>query len=309
MANLIFEYGVTKKLSDLPPNSIALDGYVQGPEIDNENKRYSFDHHANCVRFCTLSTVEQSFLALQLGLRPDSETKIFSNMLDADTVFSVWLLDKASKGQYVIDDYDVIKAMKEIGLVDAHGPIFKPHPLHEYGVISPAPWEREKQTVEELMKGLKALDEWYEIGKIPVAVPDKEIEAVMWVPGSGLQVTKVSKGFAELYSKGALAGVLIDDAANGTKTYTVGKKSEFVSMMIGPGSDKRPVTDVIEYRIDTLLGALAIAEIEQNPKQGLAENWGGATTVGGSPRNADKSSSVLPPSEVVRIMRRFLPSL
>lgn len=148
VAKIIFEYGVTKPISDLPDNSIALDGYVQGPEIDNIGERYSFDHHAGCIRFCTLSTVQQVHLALSLGLLVGEDTKVFANMLDADTVMSVWLLENAwRKG--LVQAPHVIQAVTEIGIVDSHGPIFVVHPLHEYGVIAPAPWQREKQTMED----------------------------------------------------------------------------------------------------------------------------------------------------------------
>jgi len=57
-------------MDELPPRTIALDGAVAGPHLDPVHQRYSFDHHANCLRLITRASCEQVFDALLLGLDP-----------------------------------------------------------------------------------------------------------------------------------------------------------------------------------------------------------------------------------------------
>jgi hypothetical protein len=87
--------------------------------------------------------------------------------------------------------------------------------------------------------------------------------------------------------------------------YTIGKRSDLVPLAVGPGAIKRPPTSNDDYRSDTILGALALAELEANPEQSHAANWGGASSIGGGPRNTDGSQSRLKPEQVLEICRRF----
>ena len=72
--DIVIKRGEVVALEDLPPYSIALDGFVQGPQIDTVNHRYSFDHHKGCLRFCTTSACMQAWTAVLLGLEPDKFT-------------------------------------------------------------------------------------------------------------------------------------------------------------------------------------------------------------------------------------------
>ena len=78
-----FRYGSTINPEEMAPGTIYLDGACRGPKIDVEKRSYSFDHHAECSRFATLSTCEQVLLALDLGLNPEG-MEIVLNDLDAD---------------------------------------------------------------------------------------------------------------------------------------------------------------------------------------------------------------------------------
>ena len=92
-----FQYGLTIAQDEMTSNTVYLDGVVRGPVIKNENRSYSFDHHAECVRAFTLATCQQVALALKLGW--DSRgLEVVCNDLDADTVVSVWLLLHSRKG-------------------------------------------------------------------------------------------------------------------------------------------------------------------------------------------------------------------
>ncbi|EFC81113.1 hypothetical protein [Parafrankia sp. EUN1f] len=87
----VVEPGVCVPLTDLPPFSIALDGYVQGPALDTDLHRFSFDHHGECLRLMTAATCRQVADALLLGLEPARYT-VYVNDLDADTVLATALL-------------------------------------------------------------------------------------------------------------------------------------------------------------------------------------------------------------------------
>ena len=86
-----FVFGQVVDFGALAPNTIALDGAVQGPQIDAASRRFSFDHHAGCTRLVTLATCQQVALALELGLVVDEATEVVINDLDADTVVGVFI--------------------------------------------------------------------------------------------------------------------------------------------------------------------------------------------------------------------------
>src|SRR5581483_736444 len=93
---LVLELGHEWTFDDLPPGSIALDGAVQGPRVDAAARRFSFDHHAGCVRLLTSATCRQVFDALLMGLDP-AGMRVHVNDLDGDTVLSLWLLEQAPR--------------------------------------------------------------------------------------------------------------------------------------------------------------------------------------------------------------------
>lgn len=76
--------------------------------------------------------------------------------------------------------------------------------------------------------------------------------------------------------------------SDGTSEYTVGKASEFVD----------------GFDVPALLASLGESELRANPRQDPACNWGGGSTIGGSPRNADGSASRLSSDEVIRVVER-----
>lgn len=300
MARINFTFGQVCAFSALPENSIALDGAVQGPAVDAEKRRFSFDHHAGCTRLVTLATCQQVATAIRLGLVIDEATEIVINDLDADTVLAVWLLLHSER----VDEPRIKELVDRVGLTDAHGPIFAPHPIHRE--LAPAYGSKEPQTLVMLESFLLKLDtyangEWKE----PPARPERKSDGFAWSPKTGWVSVSGVTGFDAVYSAGNLAGVLYADAPNGTRMYTVGKRSDLVPLPVGPGAVVRPPKSSEDYRKDTILGALALKEIEVNPDQSHSANWGGATTVGGSPRNPDSSQSRLTPEQVLEICKGF----
>ena len=89
--DLVIERGRVVPFSQLPPGSIALDGYVQGPALNLDDNKYSFDHHDGCIRTFTSATCRQVFDCLLLGFDPTG-MNVYVNDVDGDTALSIWLL-------------------------------------------------------------------------------------------------------------------------------------------------------------------------------------------------------------------------
>lgn len=295
-----FTFGQVLDFGTLPANSIALDGACQGPAVDAATRRFSFDHHAGCVRLVTLATCQQVATAIRLGLVVDEQTEVVINDIDADTTLSVWLLLNPER----VNEAKVAELIERVGLTDAHGPIFVPHPIHRE--LAP-PWGSKDPQTLDMLQGFLAKVTAFADGtwQEPAARPERLADGFGWHPVRGWFTLTGVTGFDTAYGEGALVAVLYTDAPHGTRMYTVGKRSDLVPFPVGPGARARPPQSAADYIEDTLLGRLALAELEGNPEQAHAANWGGATTVGGSPRNPDGSQSRLTPEQVLEICKSF----
>jgi len=300
MPKINFSYGQVVEFETLTPNTIALDGAVQGPKMDPKTRRFSFDHHAECERMVTLATCQQVHTALHLGLVVDEETEIVINDIDADTVVSVWLLQNPERAS----EPKIAELVERIGRTDAYGPIYPAHFVH--GMISLGYGNTEDQTLAKLEEFLQVVTD-YADGKLeePEAKADP-CEGYGWSPKAGWQHFELENGFDEMYESGCLAGFIYAPIGEtGTYFYMVAKRSDLVPVRLGPGSAVRPVADPEQFDKTTLLGSLAVAELTVNPEQSLAATWGGGSSVGGSPRNEDGSGSKLGPKEVLAIFEAF----
>ncbi len=298
MAVLRFNYGVVVTLDDLPRNAVALDGYVQGPQVNSVERKYSFDHHGGCQRLATLSSCQQVYVALKSGLVIDDQTEIFCNDLDADTVLSAWLLQNVPGNPEVLVDPRVIELVMAVGFCDAHGPSFTKHPMHD--AIGPAWWAKDKQTMDGLLEYLAVLDRWY-AGEVDETSRKEPARGYGLKSTGGWVPVESPDGFGPLYDQGYLAVALVKEAASGSLEWVIAKRSDLVPLAIGP-ADSSP--DRSGSYLPTLLGELATLE------QGFTgcspqENWGGGTSVGGSPRRAGGVGSLLDEKFVVRLLNRF----
>lgn len=292
--------GATISFADLPAHSVALDGYVQGPEIDAARRRFSFDHHAGCVRHATLSTCEMTLDALRVGLNP-SDLQIYLNDLDPDTVLATWLLLRPE----VVQLESVCNAVRAAGRRDALGPACG------LGLTPTLRWAlapMRSRTAD--LRGLtmaqwrvvlndcvERLDTWFAAGaptssekmvpaEEPAVTPRLVHDGGSWqlVEGPGVL------GFAPLYEAGVRAAVVMRSLEDGTFEYAIGKASDFVD----------------GFDVPAILAALCDEELGANPGQDRSRNWGGASTIGGSPRNADGSGSRLAPAQVVAVVERVV---
>lgn len=300
LGRIHIDRGATVAFAELPDHSVALDGYVQGPAIDAARRRFSFDHHAGCVRHATLSTCEMTLDALRVGLDP-TDLRIYVNDLDADTVLAIWLLLRPAAGGSAA----VGTAIRAAGRRDALGPACG------FGLVPALRWalapmrtrttELRSLTIPEwrdiLGMCVERLDAWFLAGapedsaameapEEPAPVSTVLHDAGEWqlVEGAGVL------GFVPLYEAGLRAAVVLRRLHDGTFEYAVGKASEFVD----------------GFDVPAVLAALRDAELLANPEQDVDRNWGGGSTIGGSPRNADGSASRLPPERVVALVERVL---
>lgn len=297
MDNVCFRYGVVLgSVEEMPPNSIALDGYVAGPQVDAENRRFSFDHHANCLRLVTLSTCEQVMIALALGLVVSPATLIYVNDHDADSVLAAWLLLDAREGGTAYQETRVKILVRAVGLVDSHGPVFRIDPLHR--TVGSAPWDK-NQSKERLIEFIQRVERWYATKEAPTAEPERPSSGFGLRATGGWVPVESADGFGALYAAGYLAAALHTPAPNGTTSWTIGKRSDLVPLALGPAEAVRGSGEFLP----TVLGKLAAAECEKGCP--VAETWGGASSIGGSPRRPDKSGSTLTTEEVLDVLQTF----
>jgi hypothetical protein len=298
MKNTIrFVEGDVANIEALPPDSIALDGYVQGPIAGDQQDRWSLDHHDGCVRLYTLATCEQVRAHICLGGPAWFKGReVFLNDLDGDTLLSLWLIENPDRA----NEKTVRTLVRAVGAVDAHGPAgnlllssgeaelanqFFWHAIKPVTALRGkvrevfSDWPR---LVEECLAGITALID----GTLGVASQSNlerlDISTEVLIRGHKFALgTSEGFGFMELYARGYDGGILYKDAAHGTRTYTLAKRSDLVNIPVGPVSDP-----------NSMLGRLAAAE----------PGWGGGSTIGGSPRGEAGRSSNLKPDEVWAIV-------
>lgn len=274
--NIIIERGVNYKLQDLPKFSIALDGVVQGPQLDTDNHRYSFDHHFGVLRYCTNATCMQTWTAVLGGLEPEKYT-IFLNDVDVDVCMSVWCLKNPDRCSEPVAK----KLIDAVNIGDMHAGAI---PLN--GMAKVVEWVSAPQTdsiknsdYEKLSNdGLKTILEStlhridrYINGEAAAEIAEQDMS-------SNFKILRQENGwvlvespdphvYTKLYRAGFDRIVLLRPQNDGSLACMLAKRTDFI--------DKFPVPQI--------LGKLS--EIEPG--------WGGGSTIGGAPLNADGSRSKL----------------
>lgn len=295
--NIIIKRGKTVAFEDLPDYSLALDGYVQGPAIDVTRRRYSFDHHAGCLRLVTKATCAQVLDALILGLDPSRMT-VYLNDIDADTVLAVWLL----KHPNTLNHPRVRNLVEDVGNVDAHGPSFfsfvRDSDLCQRffkGAMEPEAKARREghyasiNLYHLLRECLKLTDKLiFQNKRFPIAHRErKAIAYEITHRGTGWVMSHShERVFGALYREGYPRVVSYHDVEvhlpsgeiERSYAYTVAKQSDLVS----------------NFDIPSILNCLADIE----------PGWGGGSSIGGAPRCANGSRSFLIPDQVFDIIEQ-----
>jgi len=274
--DIVIERGVVVKLTDLPQYSIALDGYVQGPEFDTKNHRYSFDHHNGCLRFCTTSACMQAWTAVQMGLETEKYT-IYANDVDLDVCAAIWCLQNPDRCREPL----VKKLIDAIGLADMHGGAFSINGMTKAVEWVSAPETDSKRNNDyyklsnsglySIMEAVLHRIDQYADGEsmLDVSKQHKHGEFKVlrnendWV----LVESQDPHAFTSIYQAGFDRVVLIRPQQDGSLAVSLAKRSDFV--------DKFPLFQIYE----------ALNKFEPG--------WGGGSSIGGAPRNPDGSRSKL----------------
>lgn len=286
---IIIERGKTVKLKDLPEYSIALDGMVQGPEFDEENHRYSFDHHAGCSRFSTLSSCEQAWTAIMLGLDPEPYT-IYCNDVDSDVCAAVWCLKNPDRCKEPL----VAKLIDAIGKADRYAGAFEINGMKKIveWVCSPETDSKRNGDYEKLSnEGLKPILEsilhridLYVDGGSSIEVAKQpqhgEFKVLRNENGWALIETNDPHALGAIWQAGFNKVVILRPLEDKSTAVTLAKKSDFI--------DGFPLPKIYK----------AFNEIEPG--------WGGSSTIGGCVRNADGSRSKLKPTQISKVIDDIL---
>ena len=301
MDNVIVNRGKVVTLDALPPYSIALDGFVQGPEVDPDNHRFSFDHHAKCLRYCTTSACMQAWTAVLLGLEDLDKYTIYCNDVDVDVCAAVWCLKNPERCKEPLAK----KLIDAIGLGDMHGGAFGYN-----GMSKVVEWICEPET------NLKRCDDYHKISDEGLK---SILEAVLYrmdcyVDGeSGIEVAKQGKhgeykilrnendwvlvesqdphAFSSVYQAGFTRIVLVRPQSDGSLACSIAKKSDFVGKFPIPKMYK--LLNAEEKKVQETLNKT------RDSNHQLDGIWAGGSTIGGAPRNHDGSRSQLPLATII----------
>lgn len=315
MAKLVIERGRKWEASELQPKTIALDGAVEGPLLDSENEIFSFDHHGECVRGVTLATCEQVRDFLLLGLDVTGYT-VLLNDIDLDSALSAWLIEYPSRASEPMIDklitcagrqdahagaYPISKDMQDI-LDWIAGPEIKMRRDKTYHTAGP-------DVLQIVLEAIWRRIEQYADGKVPSDISQKTSDAAageeeyeIIKKGTGWKMVKANserplRGLARDNVNRFVVIKELEHEIEGEKVaslqVTVGKRSEVITgFPVGPADQP-----------GTILAALNDAEPDRD---GKTDDWGGSTTIGGSPRNESGVGSMLSIDDIFNIIERVI---
>jgi hypothetical protein len=283
-------------LATHPPYSIALDGYVFGEPwlvVSPAGPYRNFNHHESVDRSCTSATCEQSRRAVVLGLydlfRKDGArtATLWVNDCDQDVCLSTWILmhpDRASE--------PLVRMISQIeDLLDMSAGAY-PMP-HEGDLLGEVRWVfepyvrsrpqlagMESAVMREVIRDVHHRLESFAMGRAESLRVTGEFRRIGG--GDGWIFAEVTHQTAreKMVASGVRAAVELFGRAGDNYLYTLWRRSEYV----------------VGFPVHEILAALNVAEGFQ-PVDPLG--WGGAETVGGSPRGR---GSALTPSQVEAIV-------
>lgn len=290
--DIIIERGKVVKLDSLPQYSIALDGFVQGPKIDSENHKYSFDHHGSCIRFCTQATCMQVWSAILLGLSPN-QYNVYINDVDSDVCMSIWCLKNPDRCSEPL----VKKLVNAVGLGDMFGGALVIQDMIKTieWIAAPETNSRKNNDYEKLSEdGLISILEsvlhridLYVNGEAAIEIDKIHLNNEFKIVKSESSYMVIESQDPHVLSKVFMSGidrvVVSRPQKDGSISYTLAKRSDFI--------------------IDFPLPAIYAALNEVEP------GWGGGSSIGGAPRNDDGTRSRLSVDQIVEIINNVLNSV
>ncbi len=287
-------------LTTHPPFAIALDGYVFGEpwlELTPDGPYRNFNHHEAVDRSCTSATCEQARRAVLLGLyelfRTDGarHATLYVNDCDQDVCLATWVLmnpDRATE--------PLVRVISQIvDLLDMSAGVF-PMP-HERDLLGQVRWVFEPYArarpqllampaagLEQVIVDVHHRLDAFVLGRAEVLPLVGEFTALGGGDGWVLAQVTHQSARERMVASGVRAAVELFGRAGERYLYTLWRRSEYV----------------VNFPLKDLLAALNVVE-------GFApvdrEGWGGAETVGGSPRGRGSSLS---PAQVEVIVNRVI---
>ncbi len=301
---LIIQPGIVKDWEEFrvraPENSIAIDGYVEGPiQRDLGRRVINLNHHERVDRSSTLATCQQAVFELRRGLyetfQKDGEfqASIFMNDCDEDVCTSVFALTHPGFAAEV-DNPAFNRLVDMEGLMDVTGG-FYPFPAH-YPSLPKFYWVYEPYSNFRNQGGLARRDP-VEYAAVIREVGER-IEDHITGNGSEVELDMRYEVIAQkgiwrmvretgqhakvgMFANGITAYTSVQELEGGRYKYTHARTQPYVPFHL------------IEMAQDL------------NELEGCKSNdqWGGGDTFCGSPRN---SGSSITPEEMAEIAPRYL---
>ncbi len=265
-----------------PPFSVAIDGYVNdGPKFQEEGPRANFDHHHGVSRLETRATCAQVLMAVRMGLfdcfRDENGPRltVYANDCDQD-VCTAWTIlknhfiaEQAASPllNRLVSMEDVLDALQELAWV------FEPYTQFR---IAGGLQKRDASAFTSIVTDVERRILQHVVGKGESVPIDTRYERI----GGGKGWTMVHEVGIQarfgMRADGIKAFVSVKERKDSRRDYVIARVSELIRF---------PVLRMFDV-LNTLEGN----------KQ---EKWGGATTIGGSPRIAGSRLGV---EEVGRVI-------
>jgi hypothetical protein len=285
-------------------NSIAIDGFVaEQPRFDPKLPAANFNHHEGVSRLETRATSAQVLLAVRMGLfrafRKDGipAARVFANDCDEDVCLSCFILSNGPICESLVNPrlnrlVDVAELMDTTAGMYPLSPdfevsrqlawIFAPYrDFRHRGGLDRHDGKEFLGIVEQVISRIQA----HIVGNGGEMSLDLSYARIGGGPGWTMIRELGAHGRTGAVSDGIKAFVSVRERDDGKWAYSVGRLSEF-----------------IPFPVPEILYALEQQEVVKQGEPTKA-SWGGATTIGGSPR---PWGSVLSPPEVERIINLVL---
>jgi hypothetical protein len=276
--------------------SIALDGFVYGgPQFDPTSPAANFNHHEEVDRLATRATCAQVLLAVRQGLldsfrssNGDIQAKVFVNDCDQDVCLSWFIL----KNSWLCENIVNPNLNRLVHIEDMMDTCAGAYPFSmDMPILQEVAWVFEPYTKFRIGGGLDRKNQ----AEYVSVINDVCNRIMRHITGTGERLTLDTRheiiggngkwhlvkeigadARSGLLSSGVKAFVSVRQRPSGNWTYSIGKISPF-----------------IPFDVKKILDALNIAEGSADDK------WGGALTIGGSPR---VNGSKLTPEQVEKIV-------
>lgn len=290
-----------------PAGTIFLDGVAQcEPFMDHERQVYNLDHHEGCVRAFTLATCEQTLVMYMKGLDlRGREWHIFANDPDLDAILAIWiLLNHARIGRQDNTQRRILFALVRYeGIIDALG-----LELKELSALPPELTRKIQRVIDHLRSdeiALKKEGRWEKTDFLTHTISIlHKIDQIFFKPSDFADY----KGIEELaridLTDQRIAAVVEADMGiyeiepHLNKLY--GNRLGVVFLKKGETSYTARQMDLfMPINLDDIYERLNFVDPAVKCRT-QTNKWGGATDIGGSPRD---TGTMLTPLEIAQTCR------